>query len=109
MQGFRDRTPEFERTGVVLLGASFDRPEDNAAFADLYGYRGRLLSDLDRSVGHSYQTARPSDDPFPEFAKRRTFVIDPDGVLRKVYAVKDAGAHPAQLLEDLAALGVAPA
>jgi peroxiredoxin len=42
------------------------------------------------------------------YAKRRTFVIDPDGVIRKAYAVKDIPAHPGEVLEDLAALGVGP-
>ena len=90
---------------MVLLGASFDRPEDNAAFAEKYGYAGTLLSDVDHAVGEAYQTARPADDDYPDYAKRRTFVIDPEGVIRKVYAVKDAGAHPAELLADLAELG----
>jgi thioredoxin-dependent peroxiredoxin len=93
---------------VAVLGASFDTPDDNRAFAEKYGYPGRILSDLDHSVGEAYQTARPPEDPSPAFAKRRTFVIDPDGVVRKVYAVKDIPAHPGAVLEDLAALGVRP-
>jgi peroxiredoxin len=60
---------------------------------------------VDRTVGASYETARPADDPDAGFAKRRTFVIDPAGVIRKVYAVKDIDAHPAQLLDDLRELG----
>ena len=91
---------------MVLLGASFDEPKDNAAFAAKYGFGGTLLSDVDRTVGQAYQTARPPEDGYPDYAKRRTFVIDPEGVIRKVYAVKDAGAHPAELLADLAELGV---
>ena len=90
---------------MTVLGVSFDTPEDNRAFAEKYGYPGRLLSDVDRTVGEAYQTARPADDPSPGFAKRRTFVIGPDGVIRKVYAVKDIPAHPDQVLEDLRALG----
>jgi len=93
---------------VAVLGASFDTPDDNRAFAEKYGYPGRILSDVDRTVGEAYQTTRPPDDPSATFAKRRTFVIDPDGVIRKVYAVKDIPAHPGAVLEDLAALGVPP-
>jgi thioredoxin-dependent peroxiredoxin len=89
-----------------VIGASFDRPEDNLAFAEMYRYEGTLVSDVDRTVGDAYQTARPADDGFPGYAKRRTFVIDPQGVIRKVYAVKDIPAHPAQVLEDLRTLGV---
>jgi peroxiredoxin len=53
----------------------------------------------------AYQTVRPPDDADAVFAKRRTFVIDPDGVIRKVYAVKDIEAHPGQVLDDLRELG----
>jgi thioredoxin-dependent peroxiredoxin len=91
---------------VAVLGASFDSPQDNLAFAERFGYSGTLLSDTDRSVGAAYQTSRPPDDPNPQYAKRRTFVIDPEGVIRKVYAVKDIAAHPDEVLRDLAAMGV---
>ncbi len=91
---------------MTVLGASFDLPEDNRAFAEKFNYPGRILSDLDHTVGEAYQTARPSDDPSATYAKRRTFVIDPDGIIRKVYAVKDIPAHPGAVLEDLAGLGV---
>jgi peroxiredoxin len=60
---------------------------------------------VDRTVGAAYETARPADDPDAGFAKRRTFIIDPAGVIRKVYAVKDIEAHPGQLFEDLRELG----
>src|SRR6266508_3490552 len=50
-RGFRDRAPEFEKIGVVVVGISFDRPEDNRAFAEKDGFPFRLLSDVDRTVG----------------------------------------------------------
>jgi len=90
---------------VALIGASFDTPEDNGAFAEKYGYPGRLLSDVDRSAGAAYETKRADEEGSPEFAKRRTFVIDPDGVIRRVYRVTDIPSHPAGVLDDLRALG----
>jgi peroxiredoxin Q/BCP len=93
---------------VAVLGASFDTPEDNRAFAEKYAYAGRILSDMDRVAAEAYETARPPDDPSATYAKRRTFVIDPDGVIRKVYAVKDIPEHPSAVLDDLDALGVRP-
>lgn len=41
----------------------------------------------------------------PEWAKRRTYLIDPDGVIRKAYRVKDTMAHADEVLVDLTALG----
>jgi peroxiredoxin len=49
---------------------------------------------------------RPPDDPNPQYARRLTFLVDPDGIVRKTYTVTDIPAHPGEVLEDLAALGV---
>lgn len=42
------------------------------------------------------------------FAKRITFVIDPEGTIRRVYEVDDVEGHPDEILADLSSLG-APA
>ena len=84
-----------------MLGASFDTPEDNRAFAEQNGMPFRLLSDVDRAVGTVYETKRFPEEPSPEYAKRRTYLIDPDGVIRKAYRVTDIPAHPDEVLEDL--------
>jgi peroxiredoxin Q/BCP len=88
-----------------VIGASFDPPELNRAFATTYGFSGTLLSDQDRTVGEAYETKRAPEEPAPDFAKRRTYLIDPDGVIRKAYRVTDIPAHPGEVLEDLRALG----
>jgi peroxiredoxin Q/BCP len=86
---------------VEIVGISFDSPEDNRAFAQKNGFPFRMLSDVDRKVGVRYETTRAPEEPSPEFAKRRTYLIDPEGVIRKAYRVTDIPAHPAQVLEDL--------
>jgi len=88
----------------VLLAASFDTPEDNAGFAKKYGFGFTMLSDVDRTVGELYETKRHPDEASPEYAKRRTYLIDPDGVIRKAYRVRDIPAHPDEVLADLRAL-----
>ena len=60
-----------------------------------------MLSDHDNAVGMLYETKRAPEEPMPEWAKRRTYVIDPSGVIRKAYRVRDAGAHPGELLPEL--------
>ena len=59
---------------------------------------------MDRSVGTAYETKRHPDESSPEYAKRRTFLIDPEGVIRKVYRVTDIPAHPDEVLTDLRTL-----
>ena len=85
----------------MLLGASFDTVEDNRAFSEKYGFPFPLLSDPDRKVGALYETVRAPAEPAPEFAKRRTYLIDPEGLIRKSYRVRDIAGHPEELLRDL--------
>jgi peroxiredoxin Q/BCP len=101
-QGFRDRAPEFEEQDAELLGASFDPPEANLAFAEKHGFLFLLLSDVDRSVGEAYETRRAPEERDPHRPKRRTYLIDPQGVIRKAYRVRDIAAHPGDVLADLA-------
>jgi len=60
-----------------------------------------LLSDIDRLVGRAYGVERGADEANPLYPKRITFLIDPNGIIARVYEVSDAGAHPAVVLEDL--------
>ena len=87
-----------------MLGASFDTPADNKAFADAEGFGFRLLSDVDRSVGTIYGAARPADDQYADYAKRISFLIDPNGVVQRSYEVTDTAAHADDVLNDLAEL-----
>lgn len=87
-----------------MLGASFDTIEDNKTFADAQSFGFRLLADTDRSVGTAYDVLRPADDPYPDFPRRISYLIDPDGVIRRSYEVADVAAHADDVLADLAEL-----
>ena len=87
-----------------MLGASFDTPAENKAFADAEGFRFRLLSDVDRSVGTAYEAARPPDDTYADYPKRISYLIDPDGVIQRAYEVTDVAAHADDVLADLTTL-----
>jgi thioredoxin-dependent peroxiredoxin len=86
------------------LGISFDTPDDNDRFAEKYLFPFRLLSDVDRKVGELYEAKRHPDEKYPGSPKRRTYLIDPEGVIRKAYRVTNVDAHPDEVLEDLRAL-----
>jgi len=84
-----------------VVGISFDPPEVLQAFADQHGFPFLMLSDADRKVGELYETKRAPDEQSPTYAKRRTYLIDPQGQIAKAYRVTDVAGHPAQVLEDL--------
>jgi peroxiredoxin Q/BCP len=100
-QGFRDRAPAFEEAGAEVLGISFDSPESNRAFAERYGFPYRLLSDEDRTVAEAYETKRAPQERGAGSPKRRTYLIDPEGMIRRAYRVTDVEGHPGEVLADL--------
>lgn len=88
----------------VVLGASFDTVEENRAFAEAQNFAFPLLSDVDRTVGAAYEVARPAQDQFAAFPLRVSYLIDPDRLIRRTYAVTDVANHADEVLADLAAL-----
>ncbi|MBW3658112.1 MAG: redoxin domain-containing protein [Actinobacteria bacterium] len=102
-KGLRDRAPEFDELGAVLLGVSFDSPEDNAAFAEAFGFPFDLLSDADHDVSERFGARRPPDHQYADWPKRISYLIDPSGTVRRAYEVADVATHPQELLDDLRA------
>lgn len=48
--------------------------------------------------------ARDPGEKFADFPMRHSYLIDPDGVIRKAYDVKDTAGHAGEVLADLASL-----
>lgn len=86
-----------------MLGISYDPPEVNRAFRDKHGFPFPLLSDTDRSVAAAYGAGRDAGDPYADFPRRISYLIDPDGVVRRAYEVTDPAGHAGEVLADLAA------
>jgi peroxiredoxin Q/BCP len=86
-----------------VLGISFDTSADNKAFRDKFDFPFRLLSDVDEQAGVAYETRDPGTEKV-HFAKRIAYLIDGDGVIRKVYDVKDVNTFSATVLADLGEL-----
>lgn len=71
---------------------------DNAAFAQKFGFNFPLLSDTTRAVGLLYGAA---DDAKAQFAKRISYLIGPDGRVRKAFPKVSAPTHPEEILAAL--------
>ena len=54
-------------------------------------------------MGRAYGVERGADEQYPDFPKRITYLIDPEGVVAKVYEVKDVAAHSDEVLADIRA------
>lgn len=87
-----------------MFGASFDTVEENRAFAQAQEFPFQLLSDVDRAVGEQYQVVRPPDHQYNDYPERHSYLIGPDGLIRRSYAVHDVAGHAGEVLADLAKL-----
>jgi len=105
-QSIRDHADDFAAVNCVVLGASFDTVEGNLEFAELQGFGFSLLSDVDRSVGAAYEVLRNNDDRYSGFAERYSYLIDPEGVIRRNYSVSDVSTHADDVLRDLSELSL---
>lgn len=94
---FNKHLEEFERLGVQVLGVSTDSVERNRRFAEKYGLKFPLLSDVDGSVAKAYGVLK--EGAKKPSAQRVTFVIDENGVIRKIIKGVKAEEHPTLALE----------
>jgi peroxiredoxin len=78
------------------------------AFAEAQQFPYRLLSDVSRTVGAAYGVKKGPDEQWADFPRRHTILIDPDGIVRRIYAVTDVAANPADVLADIRRLSGAP-
>lgn len=83
---------------MQVLGVSFDTVPDNAAFAQKSGFNFPLLSDTTRAIGLLYGAAEAADT---QYAKRISYLIGPDGIVRKAFPKVNAAAHPEEILASL--------
>ncbi len=107
-QGLRDSAQSFADADAVILGASFDTPAENLAFAEAQQFPYALLSDVDRAVGALYDAVRGPGEQYGDFPRRISYLIDPAGVIRRAYDVTDVAGHASAVLGDLHALQADP-
>ncbi len=96
---FRDGLHKLEKLGAKVVGVSVDDGKSHAEFAKKYSLPFPLLSDKDGAVAKQYGAL--SDFLVMKMAKRYTFLIDDNGVLRKSYLSVDTSRHSQQIIDDL--------
>ena len=96
---FRDNIFAYRKLGVNVLGISVQNLASKKAFAAKYSLPFSVLADADKSVAKAYGVLSMMG-----YARRDTFVIDPQGRIAKHYIEVDPETHSKQLLVDLQAL-----
>ena len=99
---FRDSLPAFQSMNAQVVGVSLDDGASHRAFAEKHKLPFPLLVDAGGGVARRYGAL--SDFGVLRFARRYTFLIDPDGRIARSYLQVDASGHAAEVLADLKSL-----
>ncbi len=93
---------------VVILGVSKDSIESHQKFEKKYALNFLILSDPDKKIITSYNAWGKKKFLGKEYdgVKRMTYLIDPIGVIRKIYEKVNPLRHTVEILNDLKSLGV---
>ena len=87
------------KTGSVLFAISVDTTDDQAKFVSEYGVPYLHLSDTKKQACKTYACLNKAG-----LANRSTFLIDKNGIVRKVFRDFDVQKHGQQIAQALAEL-----
>lgn len=103
---FRDDIAKLRKAGAAVVGVSLDDVKSHAAFAAKYHVPFPLLADSSHAAATSYGVL--TGEGTVKYAKRTTFLIDPQGKIAKIYVDVDPEKNSGQVMSDLALLKAAP-
>jgi len=105
---FRDADHEMQKRGVVVLGISADGIPSHQKFAEKYGLSFPLLADTDTTVSQLYGVWKEKNYAGKKYmgVNRETFLIDKDGIVRKIWPKVRAAEHAQEVLETIESLGL---
>lgn len=105
---FRDANHEMQKRGIVVLGVSADDIASHQKFADKYGLSFPLLADTDTKVSQLYGVWKEKNMYGKKYmgVNRETFIIDKDGIVRKIWHKVKADGHAQEVLDTIESLGI---
>ena len=105
---FRDANHVMQKRGIVVLGVSADDVASHKKFANKYGLQYPLLADTDTAVSQLYGVWKEKNYYGKTYmgVNRETFLIDKDGIVRKVWPKVKAAEHAQEVLEAIESLGL---
>ena len=100
-KAFNDNYDRFREAGYEVIGVSVDSDERHEEFRQECDLRFRLVSDEGAELTGSLGLLKEYGD-HGTFARRVTYLLDADGTIQKIWDVTDAGAHPDEVLAEVA-------
>jgi thioredoxin-dependent peroxiredoxin len=97
---FSARKGEIESLGAKIFGVSLDSVDSHEQFADKHELSFDILADENRvaTLAYGALTQTETGDPI---ARRTTFIIGKDGIIKKVFTDVQVAAHGAEVVAAL--------
>ncbi len=102
---FRDGLQELADLGAEVIGISVDDTNSHADFAKKYHLQFPLLADTAAEIAARYHSL--INLGIIKFARRNTFLIDPQGKIARVYLSASAAQNSKEVIKDLKQLQAA--
>ena len=100
---FRDDFAEFKKKGAVVLGISTDSAKSHAKFVEKFNLPFILLADEDKKIVQAYGAWGQKSFLGKKYmgTHRVTFLIGPDGLIKKVWPAVKPAEHAREVLAAL--------
>lgn len=100
---FRDESPAIGNKNAVVVGVSPDTTAAQAKFKTKYGLPFTLLADNEHKVAETYGVWKEKSMYGKKYmgVERTTFLIGPDGRIRKVFNKVKPDGHAKEVLAEL--------
>ena len=102
-KSFTATKQEFDDANIAVVGVSADDVASHKDFCNKFGFTIDLLADPNHELLDAAGVGQ-SEYKGTMYWNRTSFVIDPEGTLRKVYEKVNAEGHERVLLDDIKAM-----
>jgi peroxiredoxin Q/BCP len=99
---FQRDQAQYDAKNAVIVGVSMQDADSHQKFCTKEGLSFKLLADTDSHVSTTYDSVM--NFGVTKLSARHTFLIDPQGVIQKVYTDVKPEKHSEEVLADLAKL-----
>ena len=96
---FQRDIDKYTKENAVIVGVSVDNVDSHKSFCTKEGLNFKLLADSNHAVVEKYGSIMEYNGM--TIAARNTFLIDPSGVIKKVYLKVNPNTHSEAVLADL--------
>ena len=99
---FQRDQAQYDKLKAAIVGVSVDSVDSHVEFCTKENLSFKMLADVKQEVVNAYGSTQKFGAN--TVAARNTFLIDPKGVIRKVYVKVDPNPHSAAVIADLTEL-----